>query len=168
MSRRGTLWANRCAAERLLDSPRRNCTRWLARNSRRSSPPSRIPLTPGERIRLIDEIGADVLGYGPLEPLLDDDDVTEIMVNRTTRSTSSENGRLYESRMPIHQRGATPSGHRAHRVACRPAHRRVVAARRRAARGRLARQRDHPAARRKRLVAHYPEVRAHARTRSTT
>jgi pilus assembly protein CpaF len=41
-----------------------------------------VALTTAERRRLIDQIGADVLGYGPLEGLLDDDSVTEIMVNR--------------------------------------------------------------------------------------
>lgn len=41
-----------------------------------------VALTATERRRLIDQIGADVLGYGPLEGLLDDDSVTEIMVNR--------------------------------------------------------------------------------------
>lgn len=41
-----------------------------------------IALTPAERARVIEEVGADVLGFGPLEPLLRDDEVTEIMVNR--------------------------------------------------------------------------------------
>ncbi|HAM26194.1 MAG TPA: pilus assembly protein CpaF [Microbacteriaceae bacterium] len=40
-----------------------------------------VPLSADERTRLIAEIGADVLGYGPLETLLADDEVTEIMVN---------------------------------------------------------------------------------------
>jgi pilus assembly protein CpaF len=41
-----------------------------------------VALTPAERARVIDEVGADVLGFGPLEPLLRDDEITEIMVNR--------------------------------------------------------------------------------------
>jgi len=40
-----------------------------------------VPLSAEERARLIQEIGADVLGYGPLEVMLKDDAVTEIMVN---------------------------------------------------------------------------------------
>jgi pilus assembly protein CpaF len=40
-----------------------------------------VPLNSDERARLIVEIGADVLGYGPLEVLLADDAVSEIMVN---------------------------------------------------------------------------------------
>ncbi|MHA6668497.1 CpaF family protein [Homoserinimonas sp. A447] len=41
----------------------------------------KVPLTTEERTRLITEIGADVLGLGPLEALLAEDAVTEIMVN---------------------------------------------------------------------------------------
>ncbi len=41
----------------------------------------RTPLAHEERQRLIREIAADILGYGPIEPLLHDDTVTEIMVN---------------------------------------------------------------------------------------
>jgi pilus assembly protein CpaF len=40
-----------------------------------------VPLTPGERQRLMQEVSDDVLGYGPLQRLLDDASVTEIMVN---------------------------------------------------------------------------------------
>jgi pilus assembly protein CpaF len=38
-------------------------------------------LSKTERERLFESIVADILGLGPLEPLLDDEDVTEIMVN---------------------------------------------------------------------------------------
>src|ERR687887_2320542 len=41
----------------------------------------RTPLTRDERRQLVREITDDILGYGPLEPLLRDDSVTEIMVN---------------------------------------------------------------------------------------
>ncbi|WP_430648048.1 CpaF family protein [Agromyces sp. GXS1127] len=57
-----------------------------------------VALTSGERNRLITEIGADVLGFGPLEPLLDDAAVTEIMVNRFNQIFVERAGRLYESR----------------------------------------------------------------------
>ena len=40
-----------------------------------------IVLTRGDRKRLFDAIVAEILGYGPLEPLLADDTITEIMVN---------------------------------------------------------------------------------------
>jgi pilus assembly protein CpaF len=41
----------------------------------------RTPLTRDERRQLVREISDDILGYGPLEPLLRDDSVTEVMVN---------------------------------------------------------------------------------------
>ena len=41
----------------------------------------RTPLTRDEHNRLVKEITDDILGYGPLEPLLADDSVTEVMVN---------------------------------------------------------------------------------------
>jgi pilus assembly protein CpaF len=53
-----------------------------------------VPLTAQERTVLIEEIGADVLGYGPLERLLDDPDITEIMVNGPDRIYVERNGRL--------------------------------------------------------------------------
>lgn len=56
-----------------------------------------LALTTAERNRLIDDIGADVLGYGPLEPLLDDPTVTEIMVNRYDQLYVERSGRLMET-----------------------------------------------------------------------
>lgn len=53
-----------------------------------------VALTAAERRHLIDEIGADVLGYGPLEGLLDDDSVTEIMVNRFDQIYLERDGKL--------------------------------------------------------------------------
>src|SRR5437773_11940579 len=41
----------------------------------------RTPLTREERRQIVREITDDILGYGPLEPFLRDDTVTEIMVN---------------------------------------------------------------------------------------
>ena len=41
----------------------------------------RTPLTREERRQLVREITDDILGYGPLEPFLRDDTVTEVMVN---------------------------------------------------------------------------------------
>ena len=39
------------------------------------------PLAHGERDQLVREIANDIIGYGPLEPLLQDETITEIMVN---------------------------------------------------------------------------------------
>ncbi|TFD19260.1 CpaF family protein [Cryobacterium sp. TMS1-13-1] len=53
-----------------------------------------VPLSPQERVSLIAEIGADVLGYGPLEVLLADQSVTEIMVNGHEQIFVERNGQL--------------------------------------------------------------------------
>jgi pilus assembly protein CpaF len=41
----------------------------------------RTPLTREERRRIVRELTDDILGYGPLEPLLRDDEITEVMCN---------------------------------------------------------------------------------------
>jgi pilus assembly protein CpaF len=40
-----------------------------------------LPLTRGERARLLEQIVDEIIGYGPIEPMLRDDTVTEVMVN---------------------------------------------------------------------------------------
>jgi pilus assembly protein CpaF len=40
-----------------------------------------LPLSTSDRKALLNEIASDVLGYGPIDPLLNDPDVTEVMVN---------------------------------------------------------------------------------------
>ena len=53
-----------------------------------------VPLSPDERSRLITDVADDVLGYGPLQRLLDDPDVSEIMVNRMDQIYAEKNGKL--------------------------------------------------------------------------
>jgi len=54
----------------------------------------RTPLTREERHQLVTEIADDILGYGPLEPLLRDDSVTEIMVNGPERVYVERHGKI--------------------------------------------------------------------------
>jgi pilus assembly protein CpaF len=54
----------------------------------------RTPLTRDERRRIVREIADDVLGYGPLEPFLRDDSVTEVMVNAHDLIFVEREGRL--------------------------------------------------------------------------
>jgi pilus assembly protein CpaF len=54
----------------------------------------RTPLTREERRRIVRELTDDILGYGPLEPLLRDDDVTEVMVNNFDRIYIEREGKI--------------------------------------------------------------------------
>ncbi|MGZ4372482.1 MAG: ATPase, T2SS/T4P/T4SS family, partial [Gaiellaceae bacterium] len=54
----------------------------------------RTPLTREERRQIVREITDDILGYGPIEPLLRDDTVTEIMVNAFDRIYCERGGKL--------------------------------------------------------------------------
>lgn len=53
-----------------------------------------VPLSPDERMRLVRDVADDVLGFGPLQRLLDDPQVTEIMVNRMDRIYVERKGQL--------------------------------------------------------------------------
>ncbi|QOD02405.1 CpaF family protein [Pseudarthrobacter sp. BIM B-2242] len=53
-----------------------------------------VPLSPEERRRLIREIADEVMGYGPLQRLLEDPSVTEIMVNRFDQIYVERSGHL--------------------------------------------------------------------------
>ncbi len=52
-------------------------------------------LRPEERHELVESIGSDILGLGPIEPFLADPEVTEIMVNADDSIYVERAGRLY-------------------------------------------------------------------------
>ncbi|MCU1443076.1 MAG: CpaF family protein, partial [Cryobacterium sp.] len=54
----------------------------------------KLPLSVEERQRLVRQISDDVLGYGPLQPLLDDPSLTEIMVNGPDQIFVERGGKL--------------------------------------------------------------------------
>jgi pilus assembly protein CpaF len=53
-----------------------------------------LPLSAEEELGLIDDIVNDTLGLGPLEPLLEDDNITDIMVNSANQVYIERGGRL--------------------------------------------------------------------------
>ena len=80
-----------------------------------------IPLSRAERAELFEQIVADVLGLGPLEPLLRDDTITEILVNGPDQVYIERSGMLEETQirfrdttelMRIIDRIVTPLGRR--------------------------------------------------------
>ncbi|MDX6477038.1 MAG: pilus assembly protein CpaF [Gaiellaceae bacterium] len=54
----------------------------------------RTPLTREERREIVRQLTDDILGYGPIEPLLRDDTITEIMINAPDRVYIERNGKL--------------------------------------------------------------------------
>jgi pilus assembly protein CpaF len=80
-----------------------------------------IALTRAERVRMLEQITDEILGLGPLEPLLRDETVTEIMVNGPQQLYIEREGRLEltnvtfqndEHVMKIIQRIIAPIGRR--------------------------------------------------------
>jgi len=55
---------------------------------------SGAPLTVEERERLIDQVCDNVMGFGPIQPFLDDPSVSEVMVSGTKRIYIERDGRL--------------------------------------------------------------------------
>jgi pilus assembly protein CpaF len=58
-----------------------------------------MPLSRAERQRLFETIVAEILGYGPIEPLLADDSVTEIMVNGAKQIYVERGGKLQRTNL---------------------------------------------------------------------
>jgi pilus assembly protein CpaF len=58
----------------------------------------RTPLTRDERRQIVRDISDDILGYGPLEPLLQDDSITEVMVNDYDRIYVERGGKIERAR----------------------------------------------------------------------
>src|SRR5512144_180051 len=58
-----------------------------------------IVLSRPERARLFEQIAAEILGFGPLQPLLEDDTITEIMVNGAKNIYIERKGRVH--RVPV-------------------------------------------------------------------
>jgi pilus assembly protein CpaF len=54
-------------------------------------------LSAGDRDRLVDEVTDDTLGHGPIEKLLADDSISEIMVNGARDIWIERRGRLYQT-----------------------------------------------------------------------
>jgi pilus assembly protein CpaF len=53
-----------------------------------------LALTRAERVRMLEQITDEIIGLGPMEPLLRDETVTEIMVNGPRQVYIERNGRL--------------------------------------------------------------------------
>ena len=97
-----------------------------------------LALTRAERVRMLEQITDEIVGLGPLEPLLRDESITEVMVNgpRQVYIERSWQARADERHVP--ERRPRHAHHRPHHRADRPARRRVQPDGRRAPHRRLA------------------------------
>ena len=82
---------------------------------------SQYTMSRGERIQLVDDISNELLGLGPLEPLLQNDSITEVMINGPHQIFIEQKGKLklsdvrfYDNThlMNIIERILTPLGRR--------------------------------------------------------
>jgi pilus assembly protein CpaF len=92
---------------------------------------SEVALPPGDLDRLVEAMLDDALGAGPLEPLMRDPDVTEVIANGPDHVYAERRGLL--RREQVRGRGAPAPRDRADRDRGRPARRRVQSDGRRAA-----------------------------------
>src|SRR3954451_13759492 len=53
-----------------------------------------LALTRAERVRMLEQITDEIIGLGPLEPLLRDESITEVMVNGPRQVYIERSGRL--------------------------------------------------------------------------
>ena len=118
-----------------------------------------LALTRAERVRMVEQITDEIIGLGPLEPLLRDESITEVMVNGP-RQVYIERGRQARAdQRGLPERRPRDAHHRPHHRPHRPPRRRVQPDGGRPPDRRLARQCHHPAALPGGPCHHDPEVR---------
>ena len=80
-----------------------------------------VPLSFAERERLAREILDEIFGLGPLEPLLKDPTISDILVNRLQPGLRGTCGQTRAHRPQLQGRRAPDADHRPHRLARRAA-----------------------------------------------
>jgi pilus assembly protein CpaF len=59
----------------------------------------RVPMTTAEQSKIVEEVLDEVLGLGPLEPLLKEPSISDILVNRFNKVFIERNGKLSETQV---------------------------------------------------------------------
>ena len=80
--------------EQVRNTPREELKARLRRSLSDTIQNRQLPLNRAERDRLVDEILDEITGLGPLEPLLDDHTITDILINGHDTVFVERNGRL--------------------------------------------------------------------------
>jgi pilus assembly protein CpaF len=82
----------------------------------------RVPLSLADRDQVIADVLNELFGLGPLEVLLSDPNVSDILVNSAKLVFIEREGKLEETERRVPRRQAPDADHRAHRECGRPAH----------------------------------------------
>ena len=112
-----------------------------------------------EKQQISEEVLDEVFGLGPLEPLLQDPTISDILVNTHKQVYVERKGLLELTNVALPRRRAPAADHRQDRLAGGPARGRIHPHGGRPADRRLARQRHHSAAGRGRAAALHPPFR---------
>ena len=125
-------------------------------------------LNQAERKQLVADVLDELLGLGPLEPLLKDPTITDILVNGYNQVFVERFGVLEPTPGPVQGRKAPPADHPEDRLRRRSADRRILADGRCPAGRRKPGQCGRPAACDRRIAAVDPQVRRACRSAWTT
>lgn len=80
--------------ERLASIPKDRVRAEIGRVVERLLEEERVPMTTAEQNRIVEEVLDEVLGLGPLEPLLKEPSITDILVNGYNKVYIERNGKL--------------------------------------------------------------------------
>src|SRR5215467_11245388 len=83
--------------ERVSSLPKDRLRAEIGRVVERLLADERVPMPTAEQNRIIEEVLDEVLGLGPLEPLLKEPSISDILVNRHNKIFIERNGKLSES-----------------------------------------------------------------------
>ena len=83
--------------ERVSSIPKDRLRAEIGRVVERLLDDERVPMTTAEQSRIVEEVLDEVLGLGPLEPLLKEPSISDILVNRYDKVFIERNGKLSES-----------------------------------------------------------------------
>ena len=85
--------------ERVSSIPKDRVRAEIGRVVERLLEEERLPMTAAEQNRIIEEVLDEVLGLGPLEPLLKEPTISDILVNRFNKVFIERNGKLSETQV---------------------------------------------------------------------
>jgi len=83
--------------ERVSSIPKDRLRAEIGRVVERLLDDERVPMTTAEQSKIVEEVLDEVLGLGPLEPLLKEPTISDILVNRYNKVFIERNGKLSET-----------------------------------------------------------------------